>query len=86
MTTSIAWFARGRLLASFYLQPMGFVIAVVAGMTLWAGAYMAMTGRPVHRLLRFLPARYYLLPLFGFWILAWVWKIGIHLTGHDGWG
>jgi hypothetical protein len=86
MTTSVAWFARGQILVSLYVQPMGFVVAVLVAMTFWGALYVAVTGRPAHRLLRFVPSRYYLGPLFGLIVLAWMWKIGIHVTGRDGWG
>jgi hypothetical protein len=85
MTTSISWFVRGRFAASFFVQPMGFMLAVLVAMTFWAALYTAVTARPVHRLLRFVPWRYYLVPLFVIGVLAWMWKIGIHITGHDGW-
>jgi hypothetical protein len=85
MTTSFAWFVRGNWLASFYVQPMGFVVAILAVATFWAGLYIALTGRPIHRLLRFVPPRYYGVPLTAFAILAWAWKIYIHLHGLDGW-
>lgn len=85
MTTSWAWFARGNLTASFYIQPMGTVLAIIAAACFWGGLYIAFTGRPIYRLLRLFPGRYYFLPLLGFAILAWGWKIFIHLTGHDGW-
>jgi hypothetical protein len=85
MTTSFAHFVRGNFVASFYVQPMGFVLAVLTAMTVWGGLYIAFTGRPAHRLLRFVPSRYYLAPLFTLAVLAWAWKIAIHLTGHDGW-
>src|SRR5450432_3468050 len=45
MTTSFAWFARGNLLASFYIQPMGALLALLAVITFWTGAYIAFTGR-----------------------------------------
>jgi hypothetical protein len=85
MTTSFAWFTRGNLLASFYVQPMGAVIAIGAALTVWGGLYVAMTGRPVYRLFRLLPGRYGFLCLMMFAILAWGWKILIHLNGWDGW-
>ena len=85
MTTSFSWFAKGNLLASVYVQPMGAVLALLAAATVWAGAYIALTGRPAHRVLRLLPARYTLLPLVFVGILAWGWKILIHLGGVDGW-
>jgi hypothetical protein len=86
MTTSWTWFARGNLEASFYVQPMGTVLAILAACVFWAGLYIAITGRPVYRLLRVLSSRYYFVPLLSFAILAWGWKIFIHLTGRDGWG
>lgn len=86
MTTSFAWFARGNLLASLYIQPMGLALAMLCAMSVWAGLYIAITGRPVLRLLNLVPARYCLGPLLGLFVLAWVWKIYIHLHGMDGWG
>ena len=86
MTTSFAWFARGNLVASAYVQPMGTILAFMAAASAWGGLYIAITGRPVHRLLRLLPARYTLIPLLLVGVLAWGWKIFIHLNGIDGWG
>jgi hypothetical protein len=85
MTTSFSWFVRGNLLASFYVQPMGAVLAILTCCAVWVGFYVACTGRPIYRLLGLIPSRYTLLPLLGFTVLAWGWKILIHLTGHDGW-
>lgn len=85
MTTSFAHFARGNLAASFYTQPMGMVVALAAACSVWAGLYVAATGRPVYRLLRLLPGRYYFIPLMTFAILAWGWKILIQLNKWDGW-
>jgi hypothetical protein len=84
MTTSFTWFVRGNLLASVYVQPMGAVLALMTACIIWGGLYVAATGRPVYRLLRLLPGRYYLALLF-LGVLAWGWKIAIHLNGHDGW-
>jgi hypothetical protein len=86
MTTSFTYFVRGQLLASFYVQPMGMLLALSATFAFWAGLYIALTGRPAHRLLRFVPAQYYLLPIFTLTVLAWAWKIWIHVSGRDGWG
>jgi len=85
MTTSWAWFVRGNLVASLYVQPMGTVLALIASGGWWAALYVVLTGRPVYRLLRVLPGGYYCVPLVGFAILAWGWKIFIHLSGRDGW-
>lgn len=85
MTTSFAWFVRGNWLASLYIQPMGFVLAVLAVAAFWTGLYVALSGWGVYRLLRFVPPRYYGVPLTAWAILAWAWKIYIHLHGLDGW-
>ena len=84
-TTSWAHFTKGNLLASFYVQPMGALLALLAAACVWAGFYIALTGQPAHRLLRLIPARYTLLPLLIIGALAWGWKILIHLNGIDGW-
>ena len=85
MTTSWTWFVRGNLPASFYVQPMGTVVAILAVCCFWVALYAAVTGRPAYRLLRVVRSRYYFVPLLSFAILAWGWKIFIHLTGRDGW-
>lgn len=85
MTTSFTWFAHGNLAASLYVQPMGTALAIVAGFCVWGGLYVALTGRPVYRLLRLVPGQYYLLPLLALGVMAWAWKILIHLRGLDGW-
>jgi hypothetical protein len=85
MTTSFTWFVRGNLVASAYVQPMGMVVALATACCVWIGAYIAITGRPVHRLLLQLPARAWLIGLLSFTIAAWAWKIFIHLNGMDGW-
>ena len=84
-TTSFAWFARGNVPASLYVQPMGFILASLTAITFWASLYIALTGKPAARLLLTIPAQYYLMPLLGFALLAWGWKIWIHLRGIDGW-
>ena len=40
MTTSFAWFVRGNWLASFYVQPMGFVLALGTGALFWASLFI----------------------------------------------
>jgi uncharacterized protein DUF2752 len=85
MTTSFAWFVRGKLVAAVYVQPMGAALAALSAMAVWAGLYVALTGRPVYRLFRLLPGRYYLLPLLALGLAAWGWKILLRLNGWDGW-
>ena len=84
-TTSVSYFAHGNVLASFYIQPMGFVIACFFAIGVWVGSYIAFTGRPVHRLMAMIPWRWPLIGLLTFLVAAWAWKIAIHLTGHDHW-
>jgi hypothetical protein len=85
MTTSFAWFFRGNILASLYIQPMGATLALMAVIVFWTGLYIALTARPVYRLMRFLPNGYYIMPLLAWGIAAWAWKIFIHTYGIDGW-
>jgi len=85
MTTSFAWFVRGNLAASFYVQPMGTVLAALNVLVFWAGLYEALVGRALHRLILLLPGQYYVLTLAGGGIVAWFWKIFIHTRGIDGW-
>src|ERR1700743_937593 len=40
MTTSFSWFTRGNLAASFYIQPMGCVLAILCAAGFWIGLYM----------------------------------------------
>lgn len=85
MTTSFSWFARGNWLASLYVQPGGFVLALAFGAIFWAGLYAFTTGSPLQRLLRQIPWIYSVPTILGFFIAAWGWKIFIHLKGIDGW-
>jgi hypothetical protein len=54
-------------------------------MAVWIGLYVAITGRPVHRLLGLVPGRYYVVTLLAFAMFGWAWKIVLTLSGHDGW-
>lgn len=85
MTTSFAWFVRGNVEASLYVQPMGTVLAALCGLAVWGGAYIALTGRPLHWLISTAPPRYFATPLLVLALIAWGWKIFIHLHGIDGW-
>ena len=85
MTTSFAWFVRGNLAASLYVQPMGTALAVLCGLSVWAGFYIAITARPLHWLIFSAPPRQVALPLLVLALAAWAWKIFIHLRGIDGW-
>jgi hypothetical protein len=85
MTTSFSWFVRGNILASLYVQPMGTVLAALCGMTVWGAGYVAVSGRPLYRLVAAIPARYHALPLLVLALAAWGWKMFIHVRGIDGW-
>ena len=85
MTTSFSWFVRGNLAASIYVQPMGALLAAVSCSAIWIAMYVAITGRPIYRLIALAPNWLLFMPLASVALLAWVWKIFIHLSGHDGW-
>lgn len=85
MTTSFSHLVRGNLLASFYVQPMGATLGIMAAATFWVGFYIALSAKPAHRLMQLVPARYYLAPLMCLGVAAWGWKVFIHFRGIDGW-
>jgi hypothetical protein len=85
MTTSWAWFARGNLAASLWIQPMGTLLALLTAFAVWAGFYIAITGRAAHHLLNYLPGGYILIAFLALTVLAWIWKIDIQLYHMDGW-
>ena len=85
MTTSFAWFVRGNVLASLYVQPMDTALAALSATAVLVGIYVAWTARPVYRLLYLLPAPRIYVPLLVHAIVAWAWKIFIHRAGLDGW-
>jgi hypothetical protein len=85
MTTSFAWFTRGNLFASLYVQPMGTVLAIATAMAVWVGFYIGLTGRAVQRVFRDTRGMPWVIGLMCFTIVAWAWKIWIHLHGIDGW-
>jgi hypothetical protein len=85
MTTSFAWLARGNFPAAFYVQPMGALLGLATIATFWVALYVAATGRAVYRLLSLGPSRYYVPAIAALAVLAWAWKIFIHLRGIDGW-
>jgi len=85
MTTSFAWFVRGNLIASLWVQPMGLALATMTSLTFWLALYMAISAKPALLLAaRISPAKW-LFPLMGLAVLGWGWKIFIHLHGIDGW-
>ncbi len=85
MTTSFSHFAHGNAIASFFVQPMGFLLAIAFGAGFWACMHMALTAAPLHNLLRQVKVVRLIVIVMGFAIAAWGWKIFIHLNGWDGW-
>lgn len=85
MTTSFSWFVRGNWMASFYVQPFGFALALAVGIVFWAALYIGLSGKPVGRLLCLVPAKYTWAAVLVLAVGAWGWKIFIHLQGIDGW-
>ena len=85
MTTSFSWFVRGNLLASLWVQPFGLALATILTMTFWLALYMAVSAKPVWRLIASIPARLWLPAMMALAVLGWAWKIFIHLRGIDGW-
>jgi len=85
MTTSFSYFAHGNFIASFFVQPMGFLLALAFGAGFWACLFMAITAAPLHNLLRQVRMVRFIVLVMGFAIAAWGWKILIHLNGWDGW-
>lgn len=85
MTTSFAYFVRGNFIASFYVQPMGMILAAFSFIAFWFCSFEFITGRNLRALFGFLPLNkilYFFMILF---IVAWAWKIMLQLTNHDGW-
>lgn len=85
MTTSFSHFVRGNWVASFYVQPMGFVLALLTCAVFWLGLYIALTGRPIHRLADQVPMVWVICFFMAFGIAAWGWKIFLELHHIDGW-
>lgn len=85
MTTSFAWFVRGNLLASMYVEPMGTLLAAATAAAVLLGSFVAITGRPVYRMLALILRIRTLVVAGVFVALSWAWKVFIHLRGIDGW-
>src|SRR5204863_6027891 len=79
MTTSFCWFVRGNIAASLYVQPMGTMLAVLAAAGVWAGFYVAITAKSVHRMARQVQWMPLIMALMFLWVAAWGWKIWIHV-------
>lgn len=83
MTTSFAYFAHGQIGRAFFTQPFGAVLAVLTCLVFWGAAYIAVTGRAAHRVLRFVHTPPLLWTLTILSAAAWAWKIFIHVQGWE---
>ena len=85
MTTSFAWFSKGNIIASIYVQPFGFVLALLTTITFWVALYGFISGKPVAQLLHRLPAKYTWGAILVLAMAGWAWKIFLQVRGIDGW-
>ena len=74
MTTSFALMVRGNILRAVDTQPAGALLAVVAALTVWVGMYVALTGKPGHRLLRQISTASWLWLIGTAVVSGWLWK------------
>ena len=77
MTTAFALAVRARLGAAFVAQPAGLLLALAAALAVVVGAWAAISGRPVHRMLRPLASVRALVVGAVLLGLAWAWKIAL---------
>lgn len=74
MTTAFALSVRGRFLAALQAQPAGFALACAAALGVVVGAWVAASGRPVHRFLQPLVTGRLALVALAVLLLGWGWK------------
>ena len=75
MTTSFTYLAHGQPLMSLWAQPAGTVLAFLTAMLVWAGLYVAATGRPAARLVARMPLTGIFLGLLAITVVGWGYKI-----------
>lgn len=76
MTTSFSYLVRGQVARAFDAQPAGALLAVLTGLVFWAGTYVVITGKAVHRLLRPVPAWGWAAGVIMTVLVGWAWKVG----------
>jgi high-affinity Fe2+/Pb2+ permease len=75
MTTAFAWAVRGRFLAALDAQPAGLALACAAAVGVVVAAWVAASGRPVHRFLQPLASGRIAIIAAGLLLSGWVWKL-----------
>jgi hypothetical protein len=81
MTTSFAHAVRGQWLRALEAQPAGFLLAILCAMAVVIGAWSALAGQPVHRLLRPLARGRTAIVATALLVTAWGWKIAVTRGG-----
>ena len=51
LTTAFNHAVRWEVAQALWAQPLGLLLAVLAAVSVWVGGYIAVTGRPAHRLI-----------------------------------
>jgi len=77
MTTSFALAVRGRLLAALYAQPAGFVLVCAAALGVVVAAWVAISGRSVHRFLQPLATGRLAIVACVVILAGWGWKLAV---------
>ncbi len=77
MTTAFALVVRGRFVEAAVAQPMGMMLAIALAAVVAPAAYVAVTGSPLHRLIRTDRPGRWIVGLGLALIAAWAWKIAL---------
>jgi hypothetical protein len=77
MTTSFAHLVRGHVISSFVAQPFGMFLCILCAASVWAGAYIAITGKASHRLVQLISTRVHIIAWPTIAISAWLWKVAL---------
>lgn len=75
MTTAYAHMLHGEVVASVLTQPMGALLCLVTGMTLWASLYIASTGLPGAIWFRRIPSPWMVVLFVTLLLCAWAYKV-----------
>ena len=78
MTTAFNHAVRWQIGRAFYVQPLGAMLALLVPIVFWTATTVAVTGRPVHRLVTRAVGGHgvaIVVAVVGLAIAAWGWKI-----------